>query len=825
MAGGENFEKAQLNKTTMFSDLRFAFRQLTKRPGLTVVIVLSLALGIGSSTTAFCWLQAVWLNPLPGVRQQDRMFVLAPVRGTTLSQTCSFLDAQDIAAQKDIFVGVIASQVTPACLKVDHQQEWIYGQIVTANFFDVLGVRAIHGRTLLAEEDQKPGGNPVLVLGETFWRRRFAGDPSIIGRSVELNRHMFTVIGIVPAEFHGTMSGLACDFWAPANMHKEIMNSGSLVFRDWRWLHTQARLQPGVTQERAQIALDLLSTRLQKLYPETNSSVSFKILRFSQSPYGVQPILLPAFRILLVVSFGVLLIVAANVSNLLLARGSERQKEIAIRLAVGAGRSRLVRQLLIESLLLATLGGVVGIVSAFWMVDLLAAMTPPSGLPVGIALAIDWKTLAFTLLLTLGIGIIFGIIPAWQCTRPDLNRILKEGGRGAGTGRSHRRLRHLLAVGEIALSLALLVSAGLCIRSANHARQANFGFEPDHVLLASLRIGMTGYSEQTGMVFYRQLQQRLAALPGVEKVALANWFPLGFEGGPSRPVHPEGYVEKVGEEMNVRWVAISPGYFATMKAKILSGREFTDHDIIDKLEVAIVNQTMAERFWPGQNPLGRKFAVGNSSCVIVGVAQTGKYQNLNEAAVSMFYTPFSLGIPDLDLGIAMRTQGDPAAMANVLREEVRRLDPGVEIWRTITLRDYMKAAFLAPVLASRLLTAMGIVALCLAAMGVYAVMAFTVSERMREFGVRMALGATPRDLLSLVVKNGLLLAAWGVGAGLVLTIGVVRLLAGFLYDVSPFDLETFIGVSLLLSAVAVAAAFVPASRATRADPCVALRSE
>jgi len=484
-----------------------------------------------------------------------------------------------------------------------------------------------------------------------------------------------------------------------------------------------------------------------------------------------------------------------------------------------------MRQLLIESLLLASLGGVAGVVSAFWMIDLLKAMTPPTNLPAALTQSVDWKTLAFASVLSLGIGVIFGLVPAWQSTRPDLNRTLKEGGRGSGGGRFHRRLRHLLVIGEIALSLTLLVGAGLCIRSANRARQADFGLNPDHVLLAGLRIGMNGYDEQHGKIFYRQLQQHLAALPGIESVALASWFPLGFEGGPSRFVRPEGYEEKPGEDLSVRWVAVSPGYFATLEVPLLDGREFTDQDTTASAPVAIINEAMARRFWPGQIALGRKFLVGKTSLTVVGLAKTGKYQALNEAALPMYYTPYSQGIYDLDLGIAARTRGEPAVFAGALRDEVHRLDPGVEIWGTMPMKDYMKAAFIAPVLASRLLTAMGIVALALAAMGVYAVMAYAVGERMQEFGLRMALGATPRSLLALVLKNGLALTAWGVGLGLVMAFGITRLLASVLFDVSPFDPVTFFGVPLILAATAVVAALVPARRAMGADPSITLRSE
>jgi predicted permease len=535
--------------------------------------------------------------------------------------------------------------------------------------------------------------------------------------------------------------------------------------------------------------------------------------------------MLPALRILLVVSFGVLLIVAVNVANLLLARGSERQKEIAIRLALGASRLQLMRQLLLESVLLSLLGGALGVLATYWMVDLLKAMTPPTNLPVGINLTINGRTLAFASLLALATGFVFGFVPAWQSSRPDLNRTLKEGGRGMGSGRSHRRLRNLFVISEIALSLTLLVGAGLCIRSANLAREADVGLDPNHVLLASLRIGMNGYTEKTSDVYYQKLLQQLAIAPGVESVALASWFPLGFERGSTRSVQAEGYQPKPGEDLEVPRINVSPDYFATMRIPVLQGRVFSGQDNEDTETVAIVNAALAQRFWPGQNALGRRFKDPNRWHTVIGIVKTGKYYAITEPAQPMFFTSHLQHKGDLDLGLAIRTQDDPAAFVHTLRDEMHKLDPEVEILSTLPMRAYMKAAFTAPVLASRLLTAMGLLALALAAMGVYAVMSYAVGERMREFGLRMALGATPGSLLSLVLKNGFLLAGWGIAAGLALALAITRLLASFLYNVSPFDPLTFVGVPLLLAAIAIVAAIVPARRAMHADPCVALRSE
>ncbi|MFT3782289.1 MAG: ABC transporter permease [Nibricoccus sp.] len=809
----------------MLADFKFAFRQLFKKPGLSAVIILSLALGIGGVTTTFCWIQSIWLNPLPGVAYQDQVFVISPQHGTTTWHGCSLPDIQELETKSDVFEGVIGSQVTPAFLRIGERRAWIYGQIATANFFRTLGIQPILGRTFLPDEDKSPGGNAVLVISEGCWKREFGGDPTIVGRTVEINRQPFTIIGVTPAQFYGTMSGLRCDFWAPLSMHKQVANFGSLTNRYSRWLHTQARLRPNVSREQAQAALDVLSKQLTLTYPDANTDVVFKVRTFAQSPYGVQPIMLPALRILLVVSFGVLLVVAGNVANLLLARGCDRQKEIAIRLAVGANRFHLLRQLLIESVLLAFVGGGLGLIATFWMVDLLAAMIPPTTLPVGIGLAVNGQTLAFAGGLALLTGFVFGLVPALHSSRPDLNSTLKEGGRGAGTGRNHRRLRDILVVGEIAMSLILLVSASLCIRSAAKARHADVGFEPDHMLLAGLRIGMNGYTEETGKTYYQNLQRNLASLPEVEGVALASWFPLGFEHSGTHYVLPEGYQPKTGEDLGVPDVTVSPNFFATMKIPVLAGREFTPRDDTSAEPVGIINEALARRFWPGQNALGRRFKDNDRWRTVIGIVKTGKYFSINEPDQPVFFIPYLQGIQDLNLGLAIRTRSDPTAFVSTLRAEMQKLDREVEVWGTLLMKDYMKAAYTAPVLASRLLTAMGMLALALAAMGVYAVMAHSVGERMREFGLRMALGASPRNVLSLILRNGLTLAAWGVLAGLTLAIALTRLLASFLYNVSPYDAATLIGVPLLLAATALAAAVLPALRAMRADPCVALHSE
>lgn len=807
------------------SDLRFALRQLIKSPGFTAVAVLSLALGIGATTTVFCWIQGLLLNPVPGAHRPQELVVLTTSHAQQMWDTCSLPDLQDHAEQKQIFAGIIASQVTPACLTVGEQSLWIYGQVATANFFDVLGVRALHGRTFLPDEDQKPGGNAVLVLSEAFWRRQFNGDPAVIGQTVELNRHAFTIVGVVPATFRGTMSGLACDFWAPLSMHKEVANFGSLTERADRWLHTQARLQPGVSLAQAQAVANTVGAQLEQAYPDKNRQIRLNVLDFADAPYGVQPVMGKVFGILLVVSLGVLLIVAANLAGLLLARATGRQKEIAIRLAMGAGRLRLIRQLLIESLLLAACGGVIGVLVAYWGVDLLSAWMPPTPLPVHLSTHIDGTTLLVTLLGTATTGILFGLIPALRASKLDLNSTLKEGGRSSNAGAAHHRLRSIFVASQLALSLILLIGAGLCIKSAQNASRTQLGFDPNRVLLAGLRIGMNGYTEDSGKIFYRQLKERIAAMPGVESAALASWLPLGFEGGPQHTVTVESYEQKPGEDTTFPFSIISPDYFATMKIPLLEGRDFTDHDDDTAPKAAIINETMAKRFWPGQSAIGRKFKAAWRTLTVVGVAQNGKYRSLSEPARCFFYVPYRQGVWDLNLGLCVRTTADPAALANTLQQEIHRLDPRVEVWATLPMTSYIQAAYVAPVLASRLLVWLGVVALLLAAMGVYGVVAYVVSQRTQEFGVRMALGAKPSDVLRLVIGHGMRVAFVGMGVGLLGALAVTRLLGGFLHGISPFDPLTFAAVMLGLALVSLLACWIPARRATKVNPVDALRAE
>jgi predicted permease len=807
----------------MFSDFRFALRLLRKNPGFTAAVVLSLGLGIGANATVLCWLRNLVLRPLPGVERQGELAVLASNQG---GGGVSREDLEDFAAFRSVFAGATASQLTSACLTVNETPEWIQAQVTSASFFDLLGVRPIAGRTFLPDEDKKPGGNPVLVISERLWRRTFAADPAVIGRTVDLNRHAFTIVGIVPAKFQGTMPPIAFEAWAPLSMIQEVRNQ-NLDGRNARGWHDLVRLQPGVSVAQANAAVQILNASLAAAHPDTNRDIRHRVVALRDCPWGAQPIMGPVLSLLLAVSAGVLLIVTANVANLLLARSTSRRKEIAIRLAAGAGRWRLVRQMLCESMLLACGGGLVGVLLASWAVNSLPLFMPEVTPGLVLEFALDPVTLGLTLALTLVTGIVFGLVPALQTSGSQLHETLKEGGRSASPGATHHLLRSVLVVVEVALAVVLLVGAGLCLKGMRNALQVDIGLEPDRVLIASMQVGMHGYDRDTGRVFYRQVQERLATIPGVEEASLANWFPLGLGGCKGSNVEVEGHERLPGEDITHEYAIISPRYFATMGIPLVSGRDFTPADDASSDRVAIVNEHFAERFWPGRDAVGQRFRSAGRWRTVVGVARAGKYNRLDEPAHRFFYLPCQQYSPDLDLGLCVRTKGDPAAFAPALREAVRSLDPAVDLVRVVPLARHVEGAFFVQRFAATLLSLLGAVALSLAAMGVYAVMAYAVSQRTQEFGVRMALGARRSDVLVQVLGKGLLLAATGIVIGLGLAAIVTRLLPleGLLHGASPIDPTAFAGASLVLCAVAALACLMPARRATRVDPMIALRSE
>jgi predicted permease len=808
-------------------DVRYGARLLRASPGFTAVAVLSLALGIGANTTVFCWIQSILLRPFPGVSRQEELAVVTTPHGTAMWDSLSLPDLRDQAKLQEVFAGVIGSFPLRTDLTIDGNSEWIYGQLVTANFFSVLGVKPLAGRAFLPEEDGPPGDHPVLVISEAFWKRRFSGDRGVVGRRVVVNRNSFTIIGIAPRRFRGTVTGYNCDFWAPLAMCQEVggRGRGSLDNRSERWLHTQARLRPGVSPARAQAALDTLAAQLEKAYPDSNGDVRLRLLPLWKSPYGGQPLMLPVLSLLQAASLGVLLIVAVNVANLLLARATRRGKEIAIRLAMGAGRGRLIRQLLTENLLLSLIGGAIGVLLATWMVGLVRFFIPNSYLPLGFSVSLDSRILGWTLLLTLATGVLVGLVPALPTSRPRLNEALKDGGRSSASGALRHRVLGLFVVSQVALALVLLVCAGLCLKGLRKARQIDLGFDPSHLLYVGFNFGKDTNPESQ-IILCQNLGQRLASLPAVEAVAFAMWSPLGFDPTVGTwGVDVEGYPRQPNEDLSVDFNSISPGFLGAMHIPLLDGRDFTDRDDRNAPKVAMINEAMAQRFWPGRNPIGLKFDANGGTRTVVAIVKTGKYRSLAEPARCFFYIPYRQWPYSDLLGLCVRTASSPGSVTKVVRQQIHALDPGIKIWAALPMTDYIRAAFMGHQVASSLLSLLGVVAVALAAMGVYGVMAYGVSQRTHEFGIRLALGARRRSVLRLVLRRGLMLTAVGLAIGLMLAFAVTHLLSNFLYGVSPFDTATFTGVPVLLSCIALAACWMPARRAARVDPIEALRCE
>lgn len=808
------------------NDLRSAFRQLLKAPGFTSVAVLTLALGIGACSIVFGWIHGVLIDAIPGAADPHRLVVLTERHVTgELNETLSIPDVRDLATETNLFDGVIASQIEAVTLRIDRSVEWVWAQPTTANYFDVLGVRPVLGRAFRPDEDRAPRGNPVAVISHGLWQRRFGGTPDVVGRTVEISRRPFTIIGVAPAGFRGTMGGLGFDLWVPVTMSNETDDiARALQSRGWRWLHTVARLRDGVSIARAQVALETVMQRMETAYPDSNRDIRVAVLPLWKSPWGAQGRMLPLLTALAGVALLLLLLVIANLANLLLARASAREAEMAVRLALGARSGRLIRQVLVESLALSTLGGLGGLLVAAFFGRALSWMLPPTYLPLALHFEIDARILAFTALITLGSGLLFGLVPAWRATRTSLAGALKAGGRDGVGHRGGHRLRQALVIAEIAAALVLLVGMTLCTRSFERARLVQVGFEPRGVWIAGFRLPPGAYSRDEAASFYRRLRTELAQLPGVTSVGLTDWIPLGFEGGSSTRFSVPGYQPGPSEIVEAGVSQVSPAYFTTLRVPIARGREFDERDGPNGPPVVIINQRLADRYFPGRDALGLVIHLWDKPRTIIGITPTGKYRSLNEPPRSYLYVPVEQ-TTDYTLAAVVRTTGDPRAIATAVEQTALRLDHDVKPMAAMPLTDYMAAAYLIPQTAAVLLAILGSIAILLAALGIYAVIAWSVSRRVREVGVRMALGASRSGMIWMFVREGLRLAGIGTAFGLVGAVLGGRVLGNILVDVSAGDPLTYALAVPALALVAAAACWLPARRAARIEPMAALRMD
>jgi predicted permease len=810
------------------NDLKFACRQLLKNPGFTAVAVLTLALGIGANIVVLGWIRGVLLNAVPGAHEPERLAAVAVRAPWGLGETMSYPNLRDLGAEREVFAGVVGSAMESLHVRHGEKAVWAWTELVTANFFDVLGVRPVLGQLAFpAGSDERPGSAPLAVLSERFWRRELGADPAIVGQTLAINRHPFTVLGVAAGEFQGLTGGLAFDVWVPVAMHREVGFGSPADKRGWTSYHTVARLQPGVSVARADAAAQAVTRRLQQAYPDDfgdGRHTTFTILPMWRCPWGAPSVFLPLLRALAVAAALVLVLVIANLANLQIARALTRSREMAVRLAVGAGRWRLVRQLLVESLLLAGVGGAAGLLAAAWGLRLIHFFLPSTHLPITLELRLDVALVAGTAGLAMLAGVLFGLVPAWQAAGTSLAAAMNAAARGSEGAGSGGWLRRGLVVAQLALALVLLVASALCVRSFEAARRLPLGFDPRGVAIAGFHLEAHGLDGAGATRFAAEVRRELLAHPEIEAVAFSETLPLGFEGGPGGNLTVPGETLRPGENRQAYLNKVTPGWFAAMRTPIVAGREFREDDDGTAPARIVINETAAARVFPGRSPLGLKVSMWGRDCEVIGVAAAGKYRHLAEPpAMHVWVAQAQWG--ETDLAAVVRTRGSAAAAVRLLEAAARRVSPGVQAFATGTLEEHVSAAFLVSRIAAVLLTLLGGVALVLALLGIYGVLAFQVNRRRRELGIRLALGAQRGDVLRLVLRHGLALAGVGLLLGLAGAFGATRVLGSFLVGVTAQDPLTFAGATLLLAAAAVAACWLPARRAARVDPMIALRSE
>jgi putative ABC transport system permease protein len=816
----------------LLKDLRYAFRSLVKRPGFTVVAVLTLALGIGINTTVFSLANSVFLRQLPVASPQNLVWIFSDRDNRT-----SYPEYLEYQQQAELFDGVMAYEWVGLNLGSNGQSERVEGTLVSNNYFDVLAVKAELGRTFLPDEDKTP--TAVAVISHNLWERRFNSDPTVVGKSMVLNGVQFTIVGVAPHDFVGAEEAFPRQVWIPLMMQASVRPGpagvsnapGTLNNRNVRTLDVMARLKHGVTLRQAQTGMNVVASRLAQSYPESNRDFQIPLYTAGNGRPFFRALLKPVTQLLLGVVGLVLLITCANVANLLLARAANRRKEVAIRLTLGATRTRLIRQLLTESILLAVAGGLAGLILNLWLVNLLTALKPAVPLPVNVEFHTDWRVLTFTLLLSVLAGIIFGLVPALQASKHDLVPALKDHSQQLGDRRRMFSLRNALVIGQVALSIVVLIGAGLFLRSLNHARAINPGFDAEHILTLSFNTAAQKYDATKAEQFYQQLSNRVQALPGVQSVSLAQSAPLSYFYSPafSSPVFVEGHEPPQGEDPPFAGNnAIGPNYFRTLGVPLLSGREFTDGDRKGAPAVAIVNESLVRELFLNTNPIGQRLHVllrgQPSSWEVIGVVKDSKYRSLGEDAMPYIFLPY-LQNPQPAMALHVQTSGNPRDLAAAVRREVQALDPNLPAFNVMSLADNIDISLFPSRFGAVLLGVFGFLALLIASIGIYGVMSYGVSERTHEMGIRMALGARGRDVMRLVISQGMWLALIGVAIGAGLALAVTRVVKSYLYDVSVTDPLTFIGIALLLIGVALLACYVPASRATKVDPLEALRYE
>jgi predicted permease len=805
----------------VLEDLRYAMRVLHRTPSLTAVAVLTLALGIAATTTVFGWIDGMVLHPFHGARDDGQLAVLESVNASGLEHQVSYADFRDFQDSLSSISGLLLNQKGPATVGEGDNAYFAWYEGVSGNYFDVLGVKPVLGRAFARDEYGDRAKALTAVISYRLWMNYFHADQSVLGRTVRINRYPVTIIGVAPPEFSGDFPGTALDVWVPAPLAGE---------RERYARHFQAivRLKPGVSVSEASAEAATVAARLALAFPKTNEGIGARIVPIWKAQEGASSIVAWPLAILGAACGLVLLIACANVANLLLARSAARQTEFGIRAALGASPGRLSRQLIFESLLLAALATLVGLPLALWLENVLIYFVPPTGVPVSFNVQPSARVFLFAALVCLASALISGIPPAFQLVKRSLVDALKQGGRG-GTRSGHaQRISGVLVVAETGLALTALVTLGLFFRSLNGLENAPAGFNHRNVTVCRLFLSTNNYTPSQEQEFSQRLREHLLAAPGVTSAAYSDSIPLGFGLGKWATVMVEGYPSRPGENLDVHHASVSPGYFDLLRIPLLAGRDFRAEDNETAPRVMIVNESFARRFFEGRDPVGRRVQIYGKPFRIVGMVKDSKYYKLSESTQPYFYMSFDqvhYGSGENGVAFYARTDRDARDLVPVLRREMSAIDPNSAGLTAMPLSDYISAAWFGSRIASFLLAVLGAISMLLAGVGLYGVMAYSVSQRTREIGIRMALGADPGGVLRIVIKEGLLLALLGIAAGLGIALAATPQIAPLLYQVSPADPVSIAGAALFLIVVAVLASLIPALGATRVDPIRALRQE
>ena len=815
--------------TNLFQDLRYAVRTFHNRPTFAAVAILTIAIGIGSNTTIFSWLRSLVLNPFPGAAEPGRIVAIENTAPDGEPITTSYLDFRDFRDNLHLVTNVTAYQALLFSVGDAPNAERAWGEMASGAVFDMFGIKPEAGRFFSFDEhDDAQNAHPVVVISYDFWKSHYGMNPSAVGSTLRVNRTPLTIIGVAPEGFHGMHAGLDFSFWVPLTMYGQMTHTGTWMLRDrnTRNFKVLARLAPGATVDQARSELQGLAKRMAEADPDSNLGIGAIVLPVWQSHFGAQSILVTPVAILMGIGGVVLLIVCANLANLLLARATGRTQEFSIRLALGARPGRLVGQLLTETLLMVLAGAMGGIILAKWLGGALRWLLPGVAFPTLLAPPLDGQVFAFTAGLAVIVTLLAGLVPALHAARANINDALKQGGRtGTLTLHAHR-LRGLLVISEVALAFVALVGASVFLQSLRNAQAVDPGFLADRVALAQFDFSSAGYTAQETDHFCRRLRDRLEQLPGVTSVSYDDSVPLGIRGGNWETLEVEGYVPKPNENMKIYRDLVSPGFFDSMKIPLVEGRDFDWRDDSTSLKIMIVNQEFVRRFLPKQNAIGHKVHGWGQWFTIVGVAKDSKYRRITENPQPYFYIPIrQIFRPEYGLTFHVRTSGSVNEAITALRREAGAIDPGLTIFDAEPMTQYIAASLFGARITANLLTLLSAVGLLLAAMGLHGVLAYSVAQRTQEFGVRAAMGAKPRDLLALILRESVRLTLTGTVAGLLLAALSARIVARQIYGLSPLDPAIFAGVGLALVAVAMLVSYIPALQAARVNPLVALRYE